>query len=81
MFAVIQSANYKFIAHTYDFSVFYYFILRNTALVTLTGLVVYLLKIPLFDFPDEKPVRQWLKLIVIRSLAGHIGFFAFNLGV
>lgn len=81
VFAVVQSANYKHLAREYGLDVFHYFVLRNTALMALTWVVVYLLKIDPLDLPEERSSRQWAKLILIRSLAGHFGFFAFNLGL
>lgn len=79
--AVVQSAIFKSVHNQFAFEVLDYFILRNTALLTVSLTLVWIWNIELSELPEEKSRIYWLKLMVFRSVIGQLGFLSFNISV
>lgn len=77
MFAIGNGATFKLVHNNYGFQILDYLFLRQISLTLVSLVLVNCLGIDVWALPESKSKAEWVKLLVIRSLAGHACFITF----
>lgn len=77
IFAIGNGSTFKFVHNNYAFQILDYFFLRNVSLTLVSLVLVNCLGIDVWALPESKSKSEWVKLLVMRSLAGHACFVTF----
>lgn len=78
IFAIGNGSTFKIVHGRYNFKILDYLFLRCISLTIVSVILIYVMRIEVMKLPDSRSRSEWVKLLVLRSLAGHACFMTFQ---